>query len=308
VIAPVETGLPRPDPSRAGRQPLALLAQGQRAILVILVLLTVGAWVLTVYQARTMGMSMGIIARGPAEDGAAGAMDGMGGMGGMAASGLAGTAGAGWSFGGLAAFVVAWGVMMAAMMLPAAAPLLLLYRTVAGGRQADGAAFVSTWILAAGYLLVWAAVGVATYAIIRVGGDVASRLAMVEHRSWASLALGATLVVAGLYQFTPLKRACLRQWPITKPNGDWHWRDGRLGALRMGFVHGAYCLGCCWALFAILVAAGVMSVAWMLLLTLVVFAEKVLPHGQRAAVVVGLAFVALGVFVASGAMVMPWAV
>ena len=307
VGTPAETRLAEPDSAHAPWRSLALLEQGRLAVLVTLALLTVGAWVLTVYQARTMNMSMGIVARGSGEDGAAGALDGMAAMGDMAASGMAGTAAAGWSLGGLAAFVVAWAVMMAAMMLPAAAPLLLLYRMVAGRRQADGAAFVSTWVLAAGYLLVWAAAGVATYALVRLGSDLVGRLGVAERQTWAPLALGATLVVAGLYQFTPLKRACLRQCQSPFGFVMGHWQDGPLGALRMGVVHGALCLGCCWALFAVLVAAGVMSVAWMLLLTLVVFAEKVLPHGERAAVTVGLAFVALGVLVASGATGMPWA-
>ncbi len=85
-----------------------------------------------------------------------------------------------------------------------------------------------------------------------------------------------------------------------------HWREGRLGALRMGIRHGAYCVGCCWALFAVLVAAGVMSLAWMLLLTLVVFAEKVLPQGRRTAQAVGVAFLVLGALVAAGATGLPW--
>ncbi|MGH2557714.1 MAG: DUF2182 domain-containing protein, partial [Thermomicrobiales bacterium] len=85
-----------------------------------------------------------------------------------------------------------------------------------------------------------------------------------------------------------------------------HWQEGRLGALRMGVGHGAYCLGCCWALFAVLVAAGVMSLAWMALLTLVVFAEKVLPVGPRTSWVGGVAFLALGIAVAAGVVDMPW--
>ena len=85
-----------------------------------------------------------------------------------------------------------------------------------------------------------------------------------------------------------------------------HWREGRLGALRMGLRHGGYCLGCCWALFAVLVAAGVMSLAWMLLLTLVVFVEKVLPQGEWSATAVGVAFAALGLLVATGIVPMPW--
>ena len=79
-----------------------------------------------------------------------------------------------------------------------------------------------------------------------------------------------------------------------------HWREGRLGALRIGLLHGSYCLGCCWALFAVLVAAGVMSPAWMLLLTLIVFVEKVLPKGQRISAAIGVWFVALGLAIAGG--------
>jgi predicted metal-binding membrane protein len=114
------------------------------------------------------------------------------------------------------------------------------------------------------------------------------------------------LLVAGLYQLTPLKRVCLDHCRTPLGFVASHWRDGRLGALRMGIVHGAYCLGCCWALFAVLVAAGVMSLAWMLLLTLVVFAEKALPQGRRTAAVVGGALVVLGLAVAGGAVPMPW--
>jgi predicted metal-binding membrane protein len=87
-----------------------------------------------------------------------------------------------------------------------------------------------------------------------------------------------------------------------------HWRSGYGGALRMGIVHGLYCLGCCWALFAVLVAAGVMSLAWMLLLTLVVFAEKVLPGGQRLSQVVGVVLLLLGIVVTAGVVTFPWLV
>ena len=94
-----------------------------------------------------------------------------------------------------------------------------------------------------------------------------------------------------------LKRICLRQ--CRSPFGfvAQYWRDGRFGALTMGGRHGLYCLGCCWALFAVLVAAGMTSIAWMLLLTLVIFAEKVLPHGERTSAAVGLGLIALGLIV-----------
>ena len=288
-------------------RPTTPLERGQLAVLGVLVILTVGAWVLTVHQARTMEMPMGVVARG-AGDESMGGMEGMGGMatdgaGEMAASGMAD---AGWSLDGLAAFVAAWAVMMAAMMFPAAAPMLLLFRRVYAQRKAAGTAVVPTWVFAAGYLLVWTAVGALTWMLVRLGSGLAGRLGSAERGGWAPLALGAVLVVAGLYQLTPLKRVCLDHCRSPLGFVMTHWREGRLGALRMGVVHGAYCLGCCWALFAVLVAAGVMSLAWMLLLTLVVFAEKVLPVGRWASRAVGAAFLALGVLVASGAATMPW--
>jgi predicted metal-binding membrane protein len=237
--------------------------------------------------------------------------DGMASMGGdavadagaMAAEGMAG---AGWSVAGLVTFVVAWAVMMAAMMFPAAAPMVLLYRTIATQRRASGAAFVPTWVFVAGYLLVWTGVGVITWVLVQWLSDLVGHLGAEQRATWTPLALGAVLIVAGLYQLTPLKRVCLEHCRSPFAFVMQHWRDGTSGALRMGIVHGAYCLGCCWALFAVLVAAGVMSLAWMLLLTLVVFAEKVLPGGRRTSQVVGIGFLVLGISVIVGVVDMPW--
>ena len=164
-----------------------------------------------------------------------------------------------------------------------------------------------TWIFIAGYIFVWAAVGVLVYVVVQAGSDLATSLASTERSRWGPLALGATLVVAGLYQFTPLKRACLIHCrspllllrSIGVPGGS---------APRDGILHGAYCLGCCWALFAVMAAAGVMSLAWMLLLTLIVFVEKVLPQGWRASAATGIALTALGIVVAIRIVPMPWLV
>ena len=278
--------------------PRTLMARGRLAVLVALVFLTIGAWAMTIYQARSMDMAMGIAARGGAAD------DAMGDMSGMAMSGVTGTD---WSVSGALTFLGVWAVMMAAMMLPAATPMLLLFGTVHAKRRAQGGIFVPTWIFATGYLLVWSVIGAGTYVLIQLGSDLATRIDAGNRATWSPLVLGATLGLAGLYQFTPLKRACLGH--CRSPFGFVmeHWREGRLGALRMGVHHGAYCLGCCWALFAVLVAAGLMSLAWMLLLTLVVFIEKVIPQGRRAATGVGFALLALGVLVAAGATGMPWA-
>ncbi|WP_262265765.1 DUF2182 domain-containing protein [Microvirga yunnanensis] len=210
---------------------------------------------------------------------------------------MAGTPAAGLSVGGAAAFIIAWTVMMAAMMLPAAAPMILTFAQAQARR--DRAILVPTWIFIAGYLLVWLAAGLVVYPFVQWGHDMASHPAS-RGDDWAPLALGGTLIVAGSYQFTPLKRLCLRHCRSPLAFVTLHWREGQGGALRMGAQHGLYCLGCCWALFGILVAAGVMNLAWMLLLTLLVFAEKVLPLGQRLSTIIGLALVAGGVAAASG--------
>ena len=335
----------------SGLRPIAPLARGQLAVLVALIALTAGTWVVTVRQARSMDMPMGIAARGGATDAPDAAdgsappaaemnmdamampeaePDGMA-MPGMAMPGMgnpppaetvqapadatvtsepgmamAGMSAEGWSRDGFVAFLGAWAVMMAAMMFPATAPMLLLFHRVQTRRQDQRPAFAPTWVFAAGYLLVWTAIGAVTYALVQLGSDLAGRLDAGERDTWAPIALGVTLLLAGVYQGTPLKRVCLRHCQSPLGFVIQHWRDGRFGPLRMGIRHGGYCLGCCWALFAVLVAAGVMSLAWMLLLTLVVFAEKVLPRGERTGLAVGAVLVILGLLVAAGATGMPW--
>lgn len=272
---------------RRGRVPLGLLLS--------LLVLTVAAWWLTLYQAVSMDMPMGLAVRGGSDGMASGEMSGMA-MSGIAASG--------WSPKGAAVFVALWTVMMAAMMLPAAAPMIFMFAQAQARR--DPSVAVPTWIFAAGYMLVWAAAGLGVYVAVQIGSDVATALAPDARARWAPLALGATIAAAGLYQFMPAKRVCLSHCRSPLAFVALHWRDGRLGALRMGLRHGAYCFGCCWALFAVLVAAGTMSLAWMLLLTLVVFAEKLFAHGPRVASAVGAVLIGLGAAIGSGSTAMPW--
>jgi predicted metal-binding membrane protein len=272
-------------------RPSSRLGRLRLGLTVSLVVLTAAAWWLTLDYALRMSMPMGIVVRG--------GMDGDG----MAGMAMAGMASAGWSAEGAIVFTAVWTVMMAAMMLPATAPMVLIFASAQGRR--GGAAAISTWIFVAGYLIVWAAVGVLVYVVVEAGSDLATALAAAERSRWAPLALGATLMVAGLYQFTPLKRACLGHCRSPLAFLAQHWRAGRRGALVMGLRHGAYCLGCCWALFAVMAAAGVMSLAWMLLLTLIVFVEKVSPQGERASAATGMALAALGIMVALGAVPMP---
>jgi len=287
------------------------LPRDRLILLALLAVVTAGAWALTAYQATTMDMPMGVVPRAaPVAPDATAPPDGMDAMGGMAMDDAAdiaatGMAGAGWSLAGFVAFVVAWAVMMAAMMFPAAAPMILLFQATAARRRATGRAFVPTWVFIVGYLLVWTSIGGITWLLVQAASDVAGQLGAANRQTWGPLALGTVLVLAGLYQLTPLKRVCLDH--CRSPFGFvmTHWREGYGGALQMGVVHGLYCLGCCWALFAVLVAAGVMSLAWMLLLTLIVFAEKVLPMGRRTAYGVGATFLVLGILVASGMIAMP---
>ncbi|RUW25809.1 DUF2182 domain-containing protein [Mesorhizobium sp. M4B.F.Ca.ET.215.01.1.1] len=262
-------------------------------LLASLVGLTAAAWALTLYQTFSMDMPMGIAVRG-----------GMAGMEGMAGMAMAGIAADGWSVAGAAAFLAVWTVMMAAMMLPAAAPMIFMF-AAAQARREQGVA-VPTWTFVAGYLLIWAAAGLVVYVLVQLGSGFATSLDPPQRSKWAPLALGATLGVAGLYQFTTFKHVCLSHCRSPLAFVAQHWRDGRVGALKMGLRHGLYCFGCCWALFAVLVATGVMSLAWMLLLTLVVFVEKLLPRGRRFEGSVGVALVALGIVLSLGAIDMPW--
>ena len=202
----------------------------------------------------------------------------------------------GLSAAGLVAFAITGLVLMAARMLPSALPMVLLYRTTARGQAARGTAFVPTWVFVVGYLLVWTGFGVLVYLASQlVALAIASDMALADA---APYGVAAVLLVAGAYQFTPLKRACLRtcQSPLGFLMG--HWKPGPVGALRMGVEHGIYCAGCCWGLMAVLVVAGAMGLAWVVLIAVVVFVEKLLPRGQWAASVTGVVLIAVGALVA----------
>ena len=187
------------------------------------------------------------------------------------------------------AYVVAWAVMMAAMMLPSAAPMIGLYAaTQKTGRVVVRATSVALFALA--YLALWGLTGVPIYA---------GSLALMALSTGAlTYVVAAVLLGAGLFQLTPWKYACLRHCrsPIGFLLG--HWRPGWSGALAMGWAHAVYCLGCCWALMVVLVVAGAMGLPWVLLIACVVAAEKLLPGGERIARVTGLVLVLLGVAVA----------
>jgi predicted metal-binding membrane protein len=210
----------------------------------------------------------------------------------------------GWYFAGAAMFVAIWTVMMAAMMLPAAMPMVLIFASAQARRQEYTA--VPTWVFIAGYIIVWAVAGILVYVFVQLGSELATMLAPEERSQWAPRALGSGLAAAGVYQFTPIKNVCLSHCRSPLAFVAQHWRAGGVGALAMGLRHGAYCLGCCWALFAVMGAVGIMSLAWMLLLTLIVFIEKVLTRGPRAEAAIGVALIALGIMVGVGTVPMHW--
>ena len=169
----------------------------------------------------------------------------------------------------LGPFLGTWTVMMAAMMLPSAMPMILLHRLGANGRvrtQIWSAAFV------AGYLIVWASVGIVVWG----AAIAASAIVMPEERA---VAVAAILLLAGVYQFTPLKSRCLRACRTPADFLLTHWHLGLSGQLRLGIEHGLYCLGCCWALMALFVGVGAMSLVWAAGIALVVLIEKVRPEG-----------------------------
>src|SRR4051812_12013862 len=179
--------------------------------------------------------------------------------------------------GGLGPFVEVWVTSSAAMMLPAAAPMVIAYSGVGHGRR-------STPVFVLGYLAVWTALGLVAYAV----GQELSR--------WSRLG-GAGLLLAGLYQLTPLKDVCLRRCRAPLGFVVRRWRDGRLGALAMGVEHGAWCSGCCAGLMVALFALGMASLAWMAAVALLILAEKTVAGGDRLARAAGLALVVAGVTV-----------
>ena len=190
--------------------------------------------------------------------------------------------GPGTGLGTLSWFLGVWIVMMAAMMFPSVSPTVALYSRMSRSTAAS-LVFVS------GYLLAWTAAGVLAFAVSDLGGNLlGSELAWDRGGRWLA---GGILVVAAVYELTPLKDVCLGK--CRSPLGFLFgaWRDGLSGALQMGVKHGGWCIGCCWALMAALFALGVMSLAWMAFVAALIAAEKTLPWGR--AVTYGTAAVLL---------------
>lgn len=194
-----------------------------------------------------------------------------------------------------------WWVMMIAMMTPSAAPTLLLFTAVKRvGPEAATARSLSGWFLA-GYLVAWAVFSLIATAL--QWGLEAISLSDGPMMTLSSRPLAAAvLVAAGLYQLSPLKSACLAKCRAPAGFLAEHHRPGRAGAFRMGAHHGTYCLGCCWALMALLFVGGIMNLYWIVGLALFVLAEKALPGGETLGRVAGAGLIGLGVAVFTGAL------
>lgn len=220
-------------------------------------------------------------------------MTGMPGMQGMSAATMPGSqALRGTDVGALTGM---WTVMMVAMMTPAAAPMIATFAAVRRRRAATGRVAVPTAIFVLGYLTVWTVFSVlAALAQTWLHSKALLSAAMAPT---TPLLGGTLLITSGVYQWTPLKRACLRACRSPLSFLTTRWREGRRGAVAMGLDHGLYCLGCCWALMALVFAAGVMNFGWVALVAVAVLVEKVAPRGDVVGRFVGLVLFVAGVVV-----------
>lgn len=205
-----------------------------------------------------------------------------------------------WTTARLLLLFIMWVVMMAAMMLPSAAPMILLFNSIARRREAERRPYAPTAVLVLGYLAVWGA-----YSALATLAQWALHSAALLSPTTvvtSSVLGGGLLIIAGIFQWTPLKDTCLKTcrsplgWLTTE------WREGYRGALAMGLRHGAYCVGCCWALMTLLFVAGVMNLLWVAALAAFVLVEKIGPAGEWVSRAAGVLLVGWGAWLLAGAV------
>lgn len=203
-----------------------------------------------------------------------------------------------WTAGYLGAAVTMWALMMVAMMLPSAAPMILLYERLLR-RSVAGNPLPRTAVFALAYVTIWtlfsvvAAVAQATL----ISSGIVSEMAL---RIGNGRIAGALLLFAGIYQLSPLKRACLESCRSPLSFLMRLWRPGSAGAIRLGVAHGLYCLGCCWALMLLLFVGGVMSLAWIAGLAILVFLEKLMPASLRTSKLIAMTLLVAGLLLLLG--------
>jgi predicted metal-binding membrane protein len=189
-------------------------------------------------------------------------------------------------------FMAIWITMMVAMMFPTAAPMILIFARTHRDKRARGKPYVPTWIFLSAYMLIWVLFGTVAYGAAIFGERLAEQSMWVADN--AARIGGVLLMIAGIYQMTPLKHACLSKCRSPLQFILSSWRDGYTGSFRMGLEHGGYCLGCCWMLFVILFPLGMMNIAAMAVITLLIFAEKSLARGQAIARYAAVALIIYG--------------
>jgi predicted metal-binding membrane protein len=259
----------------------AVLRRDRAVVIAALVMLTALAWMDLAWLADDMAM---------------GGMDMSGFRMIPAGQGLMMPAGAPWQPIEFAYVFAMWAVMMIGMMTPSVAPMILIYARV--GKQADmsGQPFAASAWFAAGYLVAWTAFSLAATFAQWALQRAALLTPMMESAS--NVLGGVMLIAAGVYQWTPVKEACLSycQAPLTFIMRHGGFRREANGALALGFRHGLYCIGCCWALMLLLFVGGVMNLLWIAALAVLVLLEKLVPFGKSVSRVAGLAFIAMGVW------------
>jgi predicted metal-binding membrane protein len=248
------------------------------ALLIVVVVLSVCAWAITYYQAANMGILMQVGV--PTSLGMEGHADSR----------------------SLETFFAMWLVMVVAMMLPSTYPVLLLYRTVSRTRTVRPS--LATVVFGAGYFLTWSVSGILFYgAYVAIG---VIRASIPGGNTTVLRGAAACLILAGIYQWSPFKRSCLRQCQSPFHFVSEHWRDGLPGALQMGIQHGLYCFGCCWGLMMALAVLGIMHLGWVAAIGAVILLEKFVPSQSWVAQISGALFILAGILILACPWILGW--
>jgi len=204
-----------------------------------------------------------------------------------------------WSYFDNVMLFIMWAIMMAGMMLPSAIPVVLLIEKINQKRQARNTEYVHTLYFILGYLLAWSLYSL-VISLLQWWLHHLSILTpmMIIGQKWVACLL---LIIAGIYQWLPLKQRCLNLCRSPLSFIMTQWQEGTINAIKIGFKHGQYCIGCCWSLMALLFVFGVMDLKWILALTMIVIIEKIAPLGDKFSKVLGIALAALGLFTLTAA-------
>jgi len=272
----------------------AILRRDRIVVAIALAIVTLLAWAYVLHLGAEMGSSSA-----PAPSDVSGGMPDMdmsGDMSGMDMGAAMAPGFRAWTLADFAFIFAMWAVMMVGMMTPSVTPMVLLYALVGRKARIDGKPFAPTGWFFAGYAFVWVLFSI----VATICQWLLASLALLNPMmaTGSSTVGGLVLIFAGLYQWTPLKEACLRQCqvPIAFLSSHGGFRSDPFGALRLGIDHGTYCLGCCWALMALLFVGGVMNIAWIGGIAFLILLEKTVPAGRLVPRISGIILVAAGIW------------